>query len=417
MNVLILDGNENQAVACVRSLGQARHTVRVGSSANWSKAGMSRWCSSSFRYPDPAESSKFIRSIVEEVQKHPGSLILPMTERTTLPISAHREELIAAESSLILPPHSVVLRTFDKLQTTELARSLGIAVPQTVLLQGGESSDGIALQLRFPIVLKPRSSFEDTQQGRVRATGRPLYARDAHELEIAWQAVRSRASSALVQEFVPGEGTGYFALMHHGSMRAEFAHLRIRDVHPSGSGSSLRVSVRPDPALRASGLKLLESIGWHGVAMVEFRRRPDGTLVFMEVNGRFWNSLALPIYSGVDFPALLARMAEEGDIAPVQSYREGVRCRWLLGDFRHLVAVWRGAPSGFPGRYPGRLRTLLNFLMPVPGTFHDNFTWRDPLPELGDWLDFFFRRVPERWRKRSASASGDEIAVGSSSRT
>ena len=25
--------------------------------------------------------------------------------------------------------------------------------------------------------------------------------------------------------------------------------------------------------------------------------------------------------------------------------------------------------------------------MPVPGTYHDNFTWRDPLPELGLHLD------------------------------
>jgi hypothetical protein len=30
-------------------------------------------------------------------------------------------------------------------------------------------------------------------------------------------------------------------------------------------------------------------------------------------------------------------------------------------------------------------------MTPVPGTFHDNFQWADPLPELGDWLDFLER--------------------------
>jgi hypothetical protein len=32
----------------------------------------------------------------------------------------------------------------------------------------------------------------------------------------------------------------------------------------------------------------------------------------------------------------------------------------------------------------------------MPGARHDNFMLRDPLPELGDWLDFALRRLPAR---------------------
>jgi hypothetical protein len=60
----------------------------------------------------------------------------------------------------------------------------------------------------------------------------------------------------------------------------------------------------------------------------------------------------------------------------------------------------RGAPEGFPGAYPARLKTLTDFLTPVAGTFHDNLSASDPLPELGDWLDFLFRRLPARARNR-----------------
>jgi hypothetical protein len=84
-------------------------------------------------------------------------------------------------------------------------------------------------------------------------------------------------------------------------------------------------------------------------------------------------------------------MAESGDVERQISFRAGVRCRWLLGDFRHLVEVWRGAPAGYPRPYPGRLRSLLAVLTPVPCTFHDNFQWSDPLPEFGDWIDFLDR--------------------------
>jgi predicted ATP-grasp superfamily ATP-dependent carboligase len=134
--------------------------------------------------------------------------------------------------------------------------------------------------------------------------------------------------------------------------------------------------------------------------MVEFRVRPDGTPVFMEVNGRFWNSLALAVRAGIDFPRLLVDMTTTRAAACPESYRPGVRCRWLLGDLRHLAEVWRGAPAGYPSRFPGRLRTLAEFLRPVPGTFHDNFQLDDPLPELGDWLDFALNRVWPALRRR-----------------
>ena len=111
----------------------------------------------------------------------------------------------------------------------------------------------------------------------------------------------------------------------------------------------------------------------------------------------------------MDFPALVAQLAEQGDVEPPPPYRVGVRSRWLLGDLRHLVEVWRGTPAQFPGAFPDRWSTLAAVLKPVPGTYHDNFTVSDPLPELGDWIDFIVRRVPHRTR---ALPSGESPAVG-----
>jgi len=290
-----------------------------------------------------------------------------------------------------LPAHPDVLRAFNKEETIRLATSLGIAVPKTTVVCNPEQAREAGATTRYPAVLKPRSSVETHSDGAMQITGRPLYARNAEELQALYLQMSRTSPRVLVQEFVDGEGTGYFALMRHGELRAEFAHRRIRDVHPTGSGSAVRVSVEPDAQVRSASLAILQALHWHGVVMVEFRQVPDRPPVFMEVNGRFWNSLPLACYAGADFPALLAHMAETGDIEKQNSFRTGVRCRWLLGDFRHLVEVWRGAPAGYPRPYPGRLRTLLAVMTPVPGTFHDNFQCADPLPELGDWLNFLER--------------------------
>jgi predicted ATP-grasp superfamily ATP-dependent carboligase len=329
------------------------------------------------------------------VAANASTLIMPMTEATTLSLSLHRDRVLTAGGCMVLPSHEQVLRAFDKQQTTELARSLGIAVPRTLLINNPDEAEQAARSLQYPVVLKPRASEELGKQGNVRTGGRPRYASTPAEFQSAYNDISQRSSAVLVQQYVEGEGTGYFALMHHGELRAEFAHRRIRDVHPTGSGSAVRISIAPEPEIRRASLAILEALGWHGVAMVEFRWQPGKAPVFMEVNGRFWNSLPLACYAGADFPALLAHMAEHGDVSPAPAYRTGVRCRWFLGDFRHLIEVWQGPPPGYPGPYPGRFETLAAVFKPVPGTVHDMFLWNDPLPELGDWLNFG-RRILQR---------------------
>src|SRR4030081_1787827 len=250
MRVLVLDGNQNQAVASVRSLAHAGHTVFAGESASWSKAGWSRVCSGTLQYPPPQEHvDAFLDTIAGFVRQRPGTLFLPMTEATTLPVSAHREFLIAAGARLVLPKHNDLLRAFDKDETTRLAASLGVAVPRTLLISSLAQARDTSQSLRYPVVLKPRASEEISATGKVRTAGRPRYAVNSVQFEDAYRDISGRSSALLVQEFVEGEGAGYFALMNHGELRAEFAHQRIRDVYPTGSGSAVRISVEPDPEI------------------------------------------------------------------------------------------------------------------------------------------------------------------------
>ena len=392
MRILVLDGNQNQAVASVRSLAGAGHQVLVGDASSWSKAGWSRFCKGTFQYPQPDKDAAGFIARISEIAKHqPGTLVLPMTEATTLPVSALRDVLLSGGAGLVLPDHADLLRAFNKNEMVQLAASIGIAVPKTVAVSNLENARRACQGLKFPVVLKPRSSVETEPNGGVRITGRPRYARDPQELLARFGEMTQICSQMLAQEFVDGEGVGYFALMCHGELRAEFAHRRIRDVHPTGSGSAVRVSVAPDPEMRAASLAILKELRWHGVAMVEFRQVRGGPPMFMEVNGRFWNSLPLACYSGADFPAWLAELAENGDIEGKPQFRSGVVCRWLLGDFRHTIEVLKGPPAGYPRPYPDRWRTMFSVLTPARGTYHDNFQWRDPLPELGDWLNFVER--------------------------
>src|SRR5207253_6415108 len=78
------------------------------------------------------------------------------------------------------------------------------------------------------------------------------YAFDAQMLRKKYALVHYDSPWPLIKEYVPGVGAACFFLRHQGKILARFQHQRIRETNPTGSGSCLRVSVAPDPALMRS---------------------------------------------------------------------------------------------------------------------------------------------------------------------
>lgn len=142
-----------------------------------------------------------------------------------------------------------------------------------------------------------------------------------------------------MQEYIPGEGYGFFALFNRGKPRGVFQHQRIHEFPLTGGPSTMAKSVH-DQALEELGLKILKKLDWHGVGMAEFKRDSrDGKFKLIELNPKFWGSLELAIASGVDFPYLTYKMAVDGDIEPVFRYKEGVVFRWLMpGEVLYTLA-------------------------------------------------------------------------------
>jgi hypothetical protein len=88
-------------------------------------------------------------------------------------------------------------------------------------------------------------------------------------------------------------GLGQFFFMHRGQAVRRFQHLRIAEWPPEGGFSSVcdAVPLEQFVPLQEKSIRLLQHIGWDGVAMVEYRYDPaSGRAVLMEVNGRFWGS-------------------------------------------------------------------------------------------------------------------------------
>jgi len=194
----------------------------------------------------------------------------------------------------------------------------------------------------------------------LRALGTPLFLKfdGAHSIrggdnivkrfsssDDAWvflNKMRSHYHKAVVQGFVPGKGVGVFLLRWRNRIVARFMHKRLHEMPHTGGASSLRQSWWHDDIARDAQIKF-EKIGWEGVGMVEYRwDEASDRFYLMEMNLRFWGSLHLALYAGVDFPLLLAD-AFFGVLptAPIKG-RCDVLCRNTIpGELGYLVSLWR----------------------------------------------------------------------------
>jgi predicted ATP-grasp superfamily ATP-dependent carboligase len=268
--------------------------------------------------------------------KHEGiDVVLPIGQDSNAALSRARGDVLE-HSAIAVADWSSMQVASSKRRTIDCARVLGVPVPQTF-----ESPAEVD---RFPIVAK-----------KIMGSGEVRYVNSVDEIPGGEQW--------LLQEYIPGEGRGFFALLDHGEEKAVFMHRRLREYPVTGGASTAATSIR-DPMLRELGMKLLSELNWHGVAMVEFKLdRRDGSYRLMEINPKFWGSLDLAIAAGVDFPWLAVQLALGRPIV-CPPYSSGLRFQWVFSDLVHAAAK--------PRDIPAFLRDLLRA--------ENDLSWRDPAP-------------------------------------
>jgi predicted ATP-grasp superfamily ATP-dependent carboligase len=386
--ILVLDGHCSAALAFVRSLGRAGHWLAVGADGA-APAALSRYCALRWTYASASKgASRFVEAVHGFVRQQGIDLVLPMTDATTAPLARHRERFKEL-TRLAVSPLEVYELASDKYQTIELARRLGVPVPQTRLVSTLDELEEYA-ERDFPLVVKDRCSFRWIDDRAV--AGSVSYAFSREELRAQVARRLEQTGDVLVQAFAGGTGIGFSCFAWGGETFLPFQWKRIREKDPRGSGSSARRSVPLDPQVVQWSRALLLEAGFQGLAMVEFKQDPaSGRLVLMEINGRPWGSLALPVHCGIDYPLHAVRWYLDGQVPPRElPYSLGITCRDLTADLVHLENLWQGRPPGWTAPYPNFWASLVRVAVPwYPGLRYDEFSWRDPSPglaELGGWV-------------------------------
>src|ERR1700743_616667 len=368
MTVLVLDGHSRAALETMQSLGRAG--LQVDLAAEHKCLAMhSRYAARKLKQPTQvAEFHTWLRA--QDAKRH-YALIVPATEASLLALR-QLDENDPLRQKAVIPGNAALETALDKEKTWQLAHKLGIPAPAGILISSVEE---IGHAAQFPVVLKPTHS-KITVAGELRTLAVAVVKNETERQE----QLRRWLSLTPVQQqqYVFGRGVGAEFLFDRGKKVWHFTHERVHEYPLTGGASSYRRSIAPPADLLRDAEKLLTALRWHGVAMVEFKMDAQGRYWLMEINPRFWGSLASSIDAGVDFPKGLLQVALGEEPQPQPQNKAHYYTRDLRTDAAWLKTNLRANPQDPLLHTRTRSFSLIELLRPLTGRESwDHFDWRD----------------------------------------
>lgn len=309
--------------------------------------GASRACSATHHVPRPrGDSAAFVEGVHAAVTTGGYQIVFGGNDDWMAALSAYRDEVPAQVAH---PDFATVLTALDKVELAEHAHRVGLAAPHTV-----PATDRAMSRWVGPVVVKCRTHWHPGQTRRHRIDARqfPHITAALAQVNLIVQA----GGDPVLQRPVDGDLGALVGIFHDGLLRGRVQQRTAR-LWPTPQGMSARAHTIPvDPTLVAAAERLLSDIGWHGLVELQFLTGADGVPHLIDLNGRFYGSLAL---ADAACPGLLdgwARMVLGEPLPDLPDGIPGLRFTWWAGDLRRAAVERRG---GLPADTLGTLASGL----------------------------------------------------------
>lgn len=349
------------------------------------------------RIPEPhANGSEFVKQLRAFIIDRGHDILIPTDDCMLTAVVEHYNEL---EDLLRIacPPPEITRLVLEKNATLKIAQDCGLRVPRTKIVSNSSQLHDLISSFPFPWVVKPAQ--KETRMEEVKS----CILKTADDVLATFPPGREFSPHMLVQEYCSGPGIGVEILLHQGDCIAAFQHRRLKELPYTGGVSVTAVAEQVDDALLESSLALLRTLQWDGVAMVEYKLDSARRAVLMEVNGRYWGTIALPIFAGIDFPLYHWQLIHGQRIEAPKTYTTRIKWRWTIGYLDRLYILCAKAQHSNTARQA--LGESLADIFPDFGySVRDaTFEFSDPMASLIPFLRalwyFTSHTVARAWRK------------------
>ena len=218
---------------------------------------------------------------------------------------------------VVAPDYDNVATLLDKYRTVLAARDAGFPHPKTHLATAEADLAGIADDLGFPIMVRPRST--SGSRGMQIVTTLP-------DLIEKTKIVTQDYGAPMLQEYIPGRDKQnfYITVDRQGDVKVAFCP-RVRKVALRLFRDHTVVCEGADPhPLVPSAARILQTAGWWGGVAVQTKIDPrDGTPKLMEINPRTGAHLWRLVDSGFNVPLMCTKIARGEPVEPITQYPVG----------------------------------------------------------------------------------------------
>lgn len=299
---VVVDVGWVNGLAAVRSLGRAGAPVIAVDHRRSALGARSRYCRALLA-PDPGVDEE---GFVETLAALGAALSRPApifpTHDEQLNAIARAEGTLGRHFLFPFPRWELLERIQSKRFQLEQAAAAGVPVPRTFHPRSGAEALAAARELRYPVLVKP----SDPTGFRRRFRRQAFRCTSDRELERAFADAEPFAP--MVQELIPGGDDELYTLGSYlganGEALGVFTGRKLRQT-TRGIGTCRVGEAVASDEVEELGLRLLRSIGFHGLSQVELKRDPrDGQYKLMEINPRLWQWHGLAAACGVDLPRI-----------------------------------------------------------------------------------------------------------------
>jgi len=198
----------------------------------------------------------------------------------------------------------------------------GLPTPKTWIPEDMTQFESIASQIELPAFVKLRESASGVGIRKVKTLDdlKSTFKEFVEHFKV------KEKDYPIIQQAVPGDDYCVTTLFDHGKMVASMTYHGLR-AFPAERGATVMRETVEAPEMEKVAAELMGSIGWHGVAQLDFRWEgtPEAQPQLIEVNPRFFGGLIQSVESGWDYPWLLFELAVKGHIDPVKEIRTDIR--------------------------------------------------------------------------------------------
>jgi predicted ATP-grasp superfamily ATP-dependent carboligase len=394
--VLAIVGDSQVGLWVTRSLGRAGLETFCICRSRQGLSAHSRCAAGAWVIEHSPSDTRFMVEVEQLARQLGVGSVMTIAEAYHMALIHHRDRF-EPDIHVFSPSAEAFQNASDKGYMHTLACQLGVPVARGTTLdrliaEGGQS-------LEFPLVMRTRSqNTEETQ-----APWKAAYARNPEELKRLADEAHTFASNVIVQEYHAGVEDHIQILMHRGEAFMVGEYIGEHHMPLAGGVTVQRVTCRHENVIN-DAVRLLQAIGWEGVAGVQFHYDPEtGKYIFLEINPRFIGGLPTVIRAGFDAPFLLWQSHFEPEKMQRTPYRLGLRTRILGGDANWMLGMIRGDPLPPGQKRLSKIGTVARFFWNCgPWTHDDTFWWRDPKPFLVD-----LRSMARKLRERSVDLIGN----------